>query len=47
MGDSDVIVPNVDVCAALDGCTDRINEGHTAWMLVATGFVLLYVRPVC
>ena len=30
------------VCAALDEC-DRINEGHTAWMLVATGFVLLCV----
>ena len=30
------------VCAALDSC-DRIDEGHTAWMLVATGFVLLCV----
>ena len=30
------------VCAALDEC-DRIDEGHTAWMLVATGFVLLCV----
>jgi hypothetical protein len=38
-------VTSAAVCAALDSC-DRIDEGHTAWMLVATGFVLLCVRRV-
>ena len=35
------------VCSALTNCDDRtgrIDEGHTAWMLVATGFVLLCVH---